>query len=68
MLCYYEIMVYLQGKDAHEAFSKTQSLEMILKTEFISKVLHSDIPNDLPEDEVQMLINKGKVNHGYKSK
>lgn len=53
------------GKDAYEAYSKTLSLEMLLKTEFVRKVLHGDVSNDLPEEEVEILMKKGLGNHGY---
>ncbi|MDO4378388.1 MAG: class II aldolase/adducin family protein [Erysipelotrichia bacterium] len=56
------------GKDAYEAYSKTLSLEMLLKTEFVRKVLHGDVSNDLPEEEVEKLYKKGLANHGYHGK
>lgn len=56
------------GKTAHEAYSKIMSLEMLLKTEFVRKVLHGDVSNDLPEEEVEMLWKKGLGNHGYQGK
>lgn len=53
------------GKTAHEAYSKIMSLEMLLKTECARKILCGDVSNDLPEDEVKKLWEKGLGNHGY---
>lgn len=55
------------GKTVLEAYSKTLSLEMLLRTEFVRKIIAGDINNDLPEDEYNMLYKKGLVNHGYRS-
>ena len=40
---------------------------MLLRTEFVRKIIAGDINNDLPEDEYNMLYKKGLVNHGYRS-
>jgi len=54
------------GKTAHEAFSKTLSLEMLLQTEFIRKVISDGKNTDLPDEECEALIEIGKSNHGVK--
>lgn len=56
------------GDTPLEAFSKTMSLEMLLQTEFIRKVIAGDKNTDLPEEECKTLIEKGKGNHGIKNK
>ena len=56
------------GKTVHEAYSKIMSLEMLLKTEAARKIMLGDVSNDLPEEEVKMLWEKGLVNHGYHPK
>lgn len=53
------------GKDPEEAFAKVMSLEILLKTEFIRKNLFGDKNCDLPDDECELLIEKGKAGRGY---
>lgn len=56
------------GATPLEAFSKTMSLEMLLQTEFIRKVIAGDKNTDLPEEECKALIEKGRTNHGIQNK
>ena len=56
------------GATPLEAFSKTMSLEMLLQTEFIRKVIAGDKNTDLPEEECKALIEKGRANHGIQNK
>lgn len=56
------------GATPLEAFSKTMSLEMLLQTEFIRKVIGGEKNTDLPQEECDALIEKGKVNHGIQIK
>ena len=52
------------GSSPLEAFSKTLSLEMLLRTEFIRKTIAGDKNTDLPEAECAKLIAMGKGKHG----
>ena len=53
------------GKTVMEAYSKTLSLEMLLKTDYIRRQICGDNNTDLPEEEYQKLLKKGLANHGY---
>jgi len=53
------------GKDPEDAFAKIVSLEILLKTVYYRKVMFGDLNCDLPEDEVQRLIEVGRPNRGY---
>ena len=48
------------GKDAMEAFSKTNSLEMLVKTMVISKFIAGDKNTDLPAEEREKLRQIGR--------
>lgn len=52
------------GKTALEAFSKIMSLEMLIKTEVIRKIIAGENTRPLPEEECKILIEKGKSNRG----
>lgn len=53
------------GKTVMEAYSKTLSLEMLLKTDYIRRQICGDNNTELPEEEYQKLLKKGLANHGY---
>ena len=53
------------GKTVMEAYSKTLSLEMLLKTDYIRRQICGDSNTELPEEEYQKLLKKGLANHGY---
>lgn len=55
------------GSSPMEAFSKTMSLEMLLKTEVIRKIITDGTSKELPDEECNLLIKKGKTNHGVQS-
>lgn len=52
------------GKDAMEAFSKTASLEMLVKTMVISKLIAGDKNTDLPAEERAKLNKMGENKRG----
>lgn len=56
------------GKTPLEAFSKTLSLEMLLQTEFVRKIIAGNKNTDLPDKECEALLKIGLANHGIQSK
>lgn len=56
------------GETLMEAYSKTVSLELLLKTEIIRTLIADDKNVELSTTECEYLINKGKNNHGTKIK
>ena len=59
------VIARLTGKTVMEAYSKTLSLEMLLKTDYIRRQICGDNNTELPEEEYQKLLKKGLANHGY---
>ena len=53
------------GKDPMQAYSRINSVEMVLKTDFIRRSVFGDLNCDLPEDEVEKLIAWGVNKRGY---
>ena len=56
------------AKDPLTAFAKINSLENLLKTEFIRHLMFPHIDNSLPEEEVKRLNEMGRKWHGYHEK
>lgn len=56
------------GATVMEAFSKTVSLEMLLKTEVIRRVISSERDTSLSNDECEALLANGRANHGAKGR
>ena len=56
------------GETLMEAYSKTVSLELLLKTEIIRNLIADDKNVELDPKECEYLIEKGKNNHGTKIK
>ena len=56
------------GETAMEAFSKTLSLEMLLKTEVIRRVIAGERDTKLNNDEYEALLSRGRTNHGAKGR
>lgn len=54
------------GATVLEAFSKTLSLEMLLKTEVIRRVVAGGTDFSLPDEERAALLEMGLGNHGVK--
>ena len=57
--------VVAYAADPLTAFSKINSLENLLKTEFIRRLVFPHINNDLSEEEIQRLNKMGDKWHGY---
>ncbi len=53
------------GKDPEEAFAKVMSLEILLKTEVVRKILFPQVNCDLPQQECEILMEMGSANRGY---
>ena len=60
--------VVAYAADPLTAFAKICSLENLLQTEFIRKLMFPDINADLPANEVLRLNELGKKWHGYHEK
>ena len=60
--------VVAYAADPLTAFAKICSLENLLQTEFIRKLMFPDINADLPVNEVLRLNELGKKWHGYHEK
>lgn len=56
------------GETAMEAFSKTLSLEMLLKTEVIGRVIAGERDTKLNNDEYEALLSRSRTNHGAKGR
>jgi len=54
------------GETAMEAFSKTLSLEMLLKTEVIRRAIADGTDSSLSDEECAALLEMGLPNHGVK--
>ena len=56
------------GDTCNSAYGKCLSLEMILKTMLIHKLVAPGDDNNLPEDECRKLLELGKAKHGIQKK
>lgn len=56
------------GETAFEAYSKIASLEMLLKTECIRKIMFGEATNNIPEEEAKKLAEKNFFNRGHHGK
>jgi len=55
------------GETGMEAFSKTLSLEMLLKTEVIRRAIADGTDSSLSDEECAALLEMGRPNRGVKA-